>query len=669
MLLSTFDVVPTSRLEAELQMPYLHEPGHFDVLYESNNDVEELRTRQVLQACSSCGAALMDKCAIIQEQWVCVFCQTYNPLTEKATATPYEVEVPSTESSGSPVSPAPYEVLIIDLYTDTPQELASLKDAIVSKIRNCDPTFLFGLITIHPNSSVSAHTATGALSFAGQDAAILDSAKKFDLSYFKKVLPALPDLLLPKEQLVSKLMGLAYPQHHCVKAQRAQRALGLALLLGSAYSRTPDNLPQSSAFVSGPCTVGPGKVIPKKINFHMRQHHDIDAHKDKYFRPARTFFQKVASAIQVQLFISNLDQVGVVEMAPACQQINQFDSFCDKRFKDLALRFWPQGSINNEITVFASKGLLIDGCYGMVSKLPPSRKAYSDTPAGVAGTNRWRSSTSMPSLAFSFCIDTWATKAGSVDVVPAYLAIQIQQAFSRGSKRYLKVDSVILSTTNKNNIEVRSVEKSFNYSAALTCFMKRIAYDQLLLGHTHALDLQQWQITIDKLGARHFKASSRNHAKYIELLYRLKCTALLQKRNTSPDEAAIFQNIILTQSSNVLELLCKPRVVVFANDTKVEVASLDEQLLQQREVMCVDCGIVILLRYLQEDNTLESARNYANTLLTARTLPAKLEETVIKGSQDRYLISRLIPEGNLNTEDTSLCEYRGVIRKLAQCIQ
>ncbi|SCV03404.1 LAME_0H10154g1_1 [Lachancea meyersii CBS 8951] len=663
MLEPAFNVLPTSRLEAELQMPYLHEPGHVDMLYETNNDVPETRSRKTLQICRSCGAAIMDKCAVIQDQWACSFCNTYNPLQEKAPNTPYEVEISSFLPESSPLSVQ--NVLVLDLCVNGPIELESLKEVIIAKVSSCSPDASYGLITLN-SGVVKVHSTSTECIFSADDSSTVSRAKKLDAQQFIDKFPPLNELWITSSQLIDAVNRLQ-PENYG-NDQRPKRASGLAFFVASLYSHTPECPVSVTAFISGPCTVGPGKVVPKNKKFHIRQHYELDANRDKYFHFARSFYKQLVDKVEVRVFISNLDQVGVVELAPICIEIDQFDSFSDERFQKLALRWWPHEVSHNEIIVFAPKGLLIDGCFGLVSKLQPSQQTYSDTPCGVSGTNRWRSWSSRPSLSFSFQIGTWATKEDSLDIAPVHSVVQIKHSFVRSGKKFVKVDAAMILTTNANMSGAWSVPKSLNIPVALSCLMKQIAYSQLVKSKTHALDLQEWQTKIDKLAARHCKTLSKNYPKLVEFLYHLKWTALLQKRNTSPDEAAIYQHTILSQNREILELLCKPRVILFAGGAHSEVSALNEQMIQENEAMCVDFGTLVLVRYLKDGISLEKAQEMGHSIRATRNLPVSFEKTLVRGSQDRYFISKLIPEGNSNTDGLSLGEYNGVVRKLATCI-
>ncbi|SCU88469.1 LAFA_0E12882g1_1 [Lachancea sp. 'fantastica'] len=667
MLEAAFTVVPTTRLEAELQMPYLHEPGHVDLLYETDCNVHEPHLQNTFQKCVSCGAGIMDKCVMFQDQWVCAFCNKFNPVVEKAPATPYEVEI--TEPSSAAVPSNIDNVLVIDLLVTTPDELQSIKDLVTARVKAGKSDATYGLVSI-TDGEVAVHTTSSCNTFSIDEHGVSAKAKSMDSQYFVEKLPPIVDLSMTADQLIHSLTSLQ-PATLDNKDQRPRRATGVAFFLTSIYSQTQAvGHPVSvTAFISGPCTAGPGKVLPKNKKYHIRQHYELDARRDKYFNSARGYYQQLSEKIQVRLLISNLDQIGVVELAPVCLEIDQFDSFFEERFKNLALRWWPNDVNENEITVFAPKNLSIDGCFGLVSKLKPSQITYSDTPCGVSGTNRWRSWSSRPSLAFSFQIVTQATKDASIDVTPVHSVVQIQHSYKRNAKRYVKVDAVIITTTNAHMSGSWSVAKSLNITVALTCLMKQIAFSQLVKGRTHSLHLQEWQTRIDKLAARHFKAFSKNYSKLLEYLYYLKWTALLQKRNTSPDEAAIYQHTILTQDKEIAKLLCKPRVTLFTNDTKSEISILNEQLMQQNQAMCVDLGTIVLIRY-SEDSAIptQQAQEMADALVRSRHLPTRLEKTPVHGSQDRYFISKLVPDGNANTEALSLGEFNGLVRKLAMCI-
>ncbi|CUS23728.1 LAQU0S11e02916g1_1 [Lachancea quebecensis] len=665
MITPSFSVIPTSRLEAELQLPYLLEPSHVDVLYESKFDGNETKTQY--QICSSCGAAIIDKCVLFENQWVCGFCDKYNVLLEKPRSSSYISEVPES-AEGLHAGENKAQVLLVDLNTDGPEELTALIQSVSSCLEGC-PEAQFGLVTLY-DGQVTVHTPTGSHTFSGDDSTTLSKAKNLDLEFFRVTIPGSSSLWLGQNQTLELIKLLSFKPTP-VSNQRPKRATGLGLFLASLYRNVPDAPIVVSAFISGPCTSGPGKVVPKNKKHHIRQHYDLDSNRDKYFYPARSFYQSLVGALSVNCFIACLDQIGIVEMAPIIGSVSQFDTFDDESFRTLSRNCIRNVSTDHQITVFASKGLLVDGCFGPISKLNATQPVYSDTPCGVSGTNRWRYRTTglSLSLAFSFQISTTATKEESHDKTQAHLAIQIHDSFQDKGKNYIKVDTIVLFTTNNSATSApRSVAKSFNYTVALGCLMKQIAFDQFFKNHTDAFSLQQWRIKIDKLAARHSKVQSKHFSEFLEMLYRLKWTALLQKRNTSPDEAAIFQHTILLQDSFVCGLLCKPKVTVFTNEGQFEPSDLNLELLKVREAMCVNLGTSIMVRYLEEDPATAKAEEFAESLAQNNPLAPKIQKTGIRGSQDRYFISRLLPQDGLNTEDMSLEQYSANIKRMSQCI-
>ncbi|KAM3160627.1 Protein transport protein SEC23 [Lachancea thermotolerans] len=665
MITPCFAVIPTSRLEAEQQLPYLLEPSHVDVLYESKVDGTEARTQY--QICGFCGAAIMDKCVIFENQWVCGFCNKYNTLLEKPRSSSYISEVPES-TEGQHMGEGNAQVLLVDLDTDGAEELGNLIHSILSCLENC-PNARFGLVTLC-DGQATVYTPSGSQTLSSDDSTTLSKAKNLDIEFFRGKIQGSSPLWLDQNQTLNLIKTLSFkpsPMHN----QRPKRATGLGLILASLYHSGSDFPTVVTAFISGPCTSGPGKVVPKSKKHHIRQHYDLESNRDKYFYPARSFYQSLIRTLSVNCFIACLDQVGIVEMAPLLVSVSQFDTFNDESFRVLSRNCIHNVSVDHQITVFASKGLLVDGCLGPVSRLDATQPVYSDTPSGVSGTNRWRCRASglSLSLAFSFQIDTTATKEESHDKTPAHLAIQIHDLFQDQGKRCVKVDTIVICTTNNSATSAtRSVPKSFDHIAALGCLMKQIAYDQFFKNHTSAFSLQQWRIKIDKLAARHSKVQSKHFSEFLEMIYRLKWTVLLQKRNTSPDEAAVFQHTILSQDSNICGLLCKPKVIIFTNESQFEPSNLNEQLLTAREAMCVDFGTSIMVRYLEDDSLIVKAEQFAQSLAQNNPLAPKVQKTRIKGSQDRYFISKLLPQGGLNTEDMSLEQFSANIRRMSQCM-
>ncbi|SCW02711.1 LAFE_0F12596g1_1 [Lachancea fermentati] len=651
MIQSTYSVVPTSRLEALSQLPNVLEPGHFDVLYEPSIGEDVCIADQ---KCKRCEARIFDKCATTETQWVCAFCNTYNDLSEK----PISVSYTSSMEGNTGISPV---LVVVDLNCDDSSELKALHSVLSQSLHQLSATE-FGLITIIGNGDVTIHLTSGPMTFSSDDSTIVTKAQKLDWEHFEKKLPDKSVLWQSAENLVGILGTLNSVKRS--SGQRHIRATGLALFLAALYANSGTHLPVIS-FLQGPCTIGPGKVVPKKLKHHIRQHYDLDSNKDKYFKPAKSFYEALAKRIYMHTFISSLDQVGVVEMMPLCSSAIQFDSYGEDRFAT-AFRSQAQDIVQvSKVTVNVSKGILVDGCFGKVTKLSATQQIYSDTPCGVSGTNCWALNTSKPSLSFSLRVDTAATKASSIDTIPGHLAIQFQYEYQKGKERYVKVDTLIVATTNHEMSTPTSIQDSFNAHVGLVCLMKQIAFEQAAKGRIHSFDQETWRYKVDALAASHYKLKSKGLNEFLEYLFRLKWTALLQKRNTSPDEAALFQLLVLVGTASLCELLCKPHVLIFANGQKLQVTNLDEHLLHVREAICVDGGNFVVVRYTSVSENADIATSYANSIVNTRCPPPIFKKTPVGGSQDRFFVSSLIPQGGLNTEDISLQDYLDLIRKMS----
>ncbi|SCU86977.1 LAMI_0D04280g1_1 [Lachancea mirantina] len=673
MILPAYGVVPTSRLEARLQLLNIDEAGHLDVLYEPS--LEDKKPLVAVQRCRNCGAMIMNKSAVYGELWICGICDSGNMLVEKPSSESYTVRLDENPQAGPEDGRTRPIILVIDRNEDAEGDVARLTQVLADKLAMGPPRDV-AIVTIGPDGTVEVHHRHGGdvsddlepknlsvACFHAHDSTTVDAAEKLDLEFFKSRLSAGIGPIFFNESDAAKIVtGLVSTGARLPKS-RHQRATGLSLVIAAALAQTA-TFALTVACLSGPCTIGPGKVVPKNLKYAMRQHHDLDKSSDKYFRKARTFFERLSTQNECQMLIGCLDQIGFVELAPVCNSVGQFDSFSSPGFELALETVLNSVAWGSEITIKASKGLLVDGCYGDVQRLPPTQKIYSDTPCGVSGTNKWQVAPATPSLAFRFSIETAATKEQSIDSVPQFLILQFQFSYFHQGEKRCRIETIFLPTTNHQSANSTSIQDTHSPLASLACLMKRIAFSQLRLRKFHSLDLERWREKLDRIAAAHFHQQSHTYMVFIDSLYHLKWSALLQKRNTSPDEACIFQSLVLSWTANHCKLLCKPLVTIFEERGPIDVEIIDEQLIFSRNATCVDGGNFILVRYAERDSMAQNAVNYGVRLVETRFPPPVFKETVVGGSQDRYFVSKLAPRTGLNTEDASFNEYIDSLRKI-----
>lgn len=112
--------------------------------------------------------------------------------------------------------------------------------------------------------------------------------------------------------------------------------------------------------IGGPITFGQGKVIDDNLQNKIRSHIDIQKERDntKFLKASTKYFTELSnramkSGIVIDLFVSALDQVGVLEMKACFESTGGFyimtDSFGNPVFKESFKKFFEVDEIDGEI--------------------------------------------------------------------------------------------------------------------------------------------------------------------------------------------------------------------------------------------------------------------------------------------------------------------------------
>lgn len=678
MALFNYGVLPSSRLEALGQILDTSGNGHLSAVYQPfDNDTAVVQT----QACPSCGAFINGSCRTINKRWICTFCNSHNDLDfEAPIPMSYLANIGKSDSSATRQS-----ILVVDLNCG-PEELDAIKNVLKRSFSNV-ATHL-GIITIRSGGVAAFECANGySREFNCNDSTVSSEALKLNKKYFQKKLELGHSHFWHPVTEAFKIIDGLKPQSMACKGKREERATGLALFLASTLEPKHCHV---IAFLQGTCTCGPGKVVPRNMKYHIRQRHELDAAKAKYYPRARNFYQELANLTQKHLdydiFCGSLDQVGILEFIPLVSHVAQFDSFTDSTFERSFTKYasWYQEEMfPQEIEIITSSNLLVDGCFGNVTKLSPTKSNYSDTPMGVGGTNRWDLSRASIldkhscSLVISFHVDTAPRKIESIGKIPDAMAVQFVFKFKQNDLQFVKVDTVVLPTMNNESLSAKNpILESFDARVTIVSLMKQIAFDCIVRGKWHTSQIDAWRQKLDKLVVNHCRMDEMlpSSMAILEYVYHLKRSTLLRNANSSPDESVLFQHQILNCGLLECQRMCKPEVLIFDSGNAHVEGNLSQDLLHIPSTMCVDGGNFIVVRYTQsgsQDTTY--AYNYALQLIRTRWPHPVFRYTEAGGSQDRFLTSKLIPNRDVNstnilhTDDASLDDYKSAIWKISGC--
>ena len=213
MISPSFNVIPTSRLEAEVEFPYLHEPGHLDVLYEFS--IEESENNTPFQVCTNCGAAIIDKCVTVNDQWACAFCNAYNPLLAKPTSTSYTTEI---DSTGSESQVANKLLLVVDTNAEDLENFEALKRCIFAGLEKC-PASSIGVVLIEGEGNITLQTSNGRIGFSSQEFPSPLKPEKLGANFFTKKIPNHSSLWLSKSEVQDTIQPVSYTHLDVYKRQ------------------------------------------------------------------------------------------------------------------------------------------------------------------------------------------------------------------------------------------------------------------------------------------------------------------------------------------------------------------------------------------------------------------------------------------------------------------
>ena len=208
---------------------------------------------------------------------------------------------------------------------------------------------------------------------------------------------------------------------------RHNRATGTALAVASTLLSLgcPSGHPaRACLFVGGPCTEGPGNIVPKALENATRSHKDIAQDKAPLFTKAKKKYDAIATQLcanghSLDVFACALDQVGLAEMKGCAQKtggaVVLAESFSHVVFKKSFVKLYgsqnkpeprPESvsSSSDEVTplkvhsngifeVITSRDVKVAGCVGPCAALDTARRHLgnvADVSIGYGGTTAWK---------------------------------------------------------------------------------------------------------------------------------------------------------------------------------------------------------------------------------------------------------------------------------------
>ncbi|CAI4039414.1 hypothetical protein SMKI_08G0790 [Saccharomyces mikatae IFO 1815] len=616
-------------------------------LYEPFSGNAVTQTYDADLKCPKCGAFYTINCPLREQNiWSCLFC---NRLNRKAR--------PSLVSSNtytlSFVKQKTFErrtIIIIDTICGS-HEL----DHLVSTLCNSSITNeqeLLSLVSIHQSGHVILHNGASPKHnavFSIDEFMTRYNLDKLNTSYFEKKMKEGKQELYwfngsahrSLKKLIKEICTTAGKAK--ISSKRGKRCTGLALLVSSILASHCNfsGYCHIVSFLSGPCTKGGGKVVPRKRGENIRQNHHFESENPQLqlSKSSRKFYWRMFEKFGKQnliyeFFIGSLDQIGILEMDPlinSSMAISQFDSFDDERFERSFQKYLGLRNYN--------------AVYNCQSKVITAKKTFI-----VNDILKYSLNPKYLSLPVELSLDRTSTE------VP----MQFQTTYENQSEKYVRIETLLLPMAN-NSFWIQN-EIAFSMKRMASHIIHRFTYSS-----KHANDLMKESFIL----SNQIREINIDRAKLIEWYYYVYKSPILSVRNTSPDERYFFLHQIVNTNKDTCLSLCKPFLWCY-NGIKHDWIVSDipltrSQVLKDDETtFCIDGGSYFILRMGKLFQ--KEGRDFCCKLLNdLQRFPQPLYiETKIGASQDRFLKSKIIPlDANdkklLGTEDMSFQEFFNLV--------
>lgn len=472
-------------------------------------------------------------------------------------------------------------------------------------------------------------------------------------------------------------------------AQRPARCTGLALSV--AISLLEATYPQSSArimlMVGGPCTVGPGTIVAEELSETIRSHLDLqrDNQNARFTKKALKFYTGLASrAVQcgfaVDIFVGELDQIGLYEMKVLCDKTGGYmvmaDSFSTNVFKDSFKKIFQcddngylQLGFNAKIELKTSRPVKINGAVGGLTSFGRKGPAVSETEIGEGGTTQWQvgSLDKNTTIAFFFDVDqqSGVTRQGK----RAYVQFQTTYLHPSGRKR-LRVTTISQQIGDPSNLT--DIAPGFDQEAAAV-LMARNAVART--ENEEPSDVHRWVdrclIRLVSKFADYQKDNvssfflSPEFAIFPQFMYHLRRSNFLQTFNASPDETAYYRTQLLRENTMNSLVMIQPALLKYSMDEEGPVL-LDTSSLKPNVILLLDSFFHVVIwrgdtiqhwfEQKYQDNPeyaafkalLSAPEEDAKQILGSRFPAPKLVRASAGASQARFLTSKVIPSNTHN---------------------
>lgn len=371
--------------------------------------------------CSRCKAFLNPyvRVDVRTQTWSCVMCHESNVFSSRHDSPVTEFNVPLPLQPGHEtveyIEPNPIPanlgyVLLVDLCVDNDEELEGLKAVLKMVVGKLPPDLFVTLITF--SITIQLHKLKESKA-TGPQVASLRGTEEIKQDEFKKFIPNILNYVTPLSEcrdyingLIDELQRDRWP---VPKSHRPLRCTGAALSFATTLLElfAPSRGGTIFAFLSGPCTVGPGMIVQPSREFIIRSHRDIkdgNSNATLWFSSCAYYdgvMQRLVSqGHTLSCFCASLDQLGIGELKQCTNAsggvVFNAEKWLQPSFyqsielflepdEDGRLRF----AMNASIDVLTSPTWQVAGVVGQCMSAEKMSDMVSSTEIGNGHTHRW----------------------------------------------------------------------------------------------------------------------------------------------------------------------------------------------------------------------------------------------------------------------------------------
>lgn len=448
--------------------------------------------------------------------------------------------------------------------------------------------------------------------------------------------------------------------------------------------------------VGGPGTVDPGKIVALELGDAVRSHSDIEKENAPFHRKAQKMFDGIAaravnSGHAIDVWACSLDQVGSYEMKSCVDRTGGIfvvsESFDHPMFKRSFEKFFATDENGHlrmgfkaSLEIQTSREFKVAGVIGPVASLDKqSSSVAAETEIGIGGTCAWRMCAVDPATTIAAYFEVTNTYANQVDPNQyRYVQFVTKYIHSSGAAR-MRVTTAAGQWASGDNVQL--IAAGFDQEAAAVLMARMAVYKTV---NEEAFDILRWlDRMLIRLCARfadYQKDSPEsftlppNFNLYPQFMFNLRRCQFLQVFNSSPDETAYFRSYLNRENTNNSLLMIQPTLMSYSLSGPPEPVLLDVSSIQEDKILLLDtffylivfCGSTIAgwrkANYHEDPNhvnlkmLLEAPKDDAAATLDERFPYARYIECDQGGSQARFLLAKLNPSRNHNSEEA---QYNG----------